>query len=71
MSSILPVIITFIAGYVAFVFKRDDEVLNRSIIPHAIVALLIASSFGAFFGAELRQTSEMNSANAQLTREKN
>ena len=58
MGSILPVIITFIAGYIAFSFKPDGEILNQRIVPGAVISLIVASSFGAFYGAEVRRVAE-------------
>jgi hypothetical protein len=58
MGVALPLIISFITGYVAYSFKTDVGLLNQKIVPAAIIALIVAATFGAFFGGEVRGQSE-------------
>ena len=67
VGSILPLIITFVSGYIAYSFKKEDGLLNSDIIPGAIICLVFSATFGAFFGSELRQTAERSAAEAQFT----
>lgn len=69
LSSILPLIITFVSGYVAYSFKKDDSVLNVDVVPVAVICLVFSATLGAFFGSELRQKAEVSTAKRQFDAE--
>lgn len=66
VSVFLPAAVTLVGGFATTLFKRDDEVLHRHLLPGAIISLVLGASFGAYFAAHLRQVAEQTDYLAQV-----
>ncbi|MBO6519950.1 MAG: hypothetical protein JJ900_03575 [Rhodospirillales bacterium] len=60
VGAILPAVITLASGYLAYLFTRDTNVINRHIVPACIIALIFSASGGAFYGSSMRALAEKN-----------
>lgn len=58
VGAILPAIITLASGYLAYLFTRDTNIINRHIVPACILAMIFCASGGAFYGASIRALDE-------------
>ncbi len=56
VGSLLPALLTFMAGILTYLFTRDSLSELRPIIPYCIISLIAAGIFGGFFGSEIRKT---------------
>lgn len=61
MAVVLPLIISFISGYIAYSFQSPDGLINKEIVPAALVALILSATFGGFYGGEIRGQSQSES----------
>lgn len=60
VGAILPALITFVAGYLAYLFTHDSKIVNRHIVPACILTLIFSASTGAFYGSSIRGLKEEN-----------
>jgi hypothetical protein len=54
IGTVLPAVLTFITGLLAYLFSKENLVDWRPVIPNCIVALLLTVLFGAFMGSQIR-----------------
>lgn len=60
VGAILPAVITLVSGYLAYLFTRNSDIVNRHIVPACLLSLLFSASSGAFYGSSIRAISEAN-----------
>ena len=54
IGTVLPAILTFITGLLAYLFGKETLIEWRPVIPVCIISLLIMSLFGSFMGSQVR-----------------
>lgn len=58
MGELLPAFLTVITALLGYIFTRESMVSLRPAIPHCLIALLVTSILGMFFGAGIRGEKE-------------
>jgi hypothetical protein len=58
MNVALPALVTFLSGYLGYIFITKDQYRFRSYIPACVICFCFSASFGAFVGAQLRAQDE-------------
>lgn len=58
VGTVLPGILTFVTGLLAYLFSKEHLSEWRPVIPFCIVAMLLLSLFGAFMGSSIRLKNE-------------
>ena len=54
IGTVLPAVLTFITGLLAYLFGKESMMEWRPVIPVCIISLLITSLFGSFMGSQIR-----------------
>jgi hypothetical protein len=63
VGAVLPALITLAATYLAYLFTREQKIIDRQIIPACLLAVIFNASAGAFYGASVRNIDRQNSRN--------
>ena len=54
IGTVLPAVLTFITGLLAYLFGKDNLEEWRPVIPNCIISLLLSVLIGSFMGAQIR-----------------
>lgn len=55
VGTVLPAIITFIAGILAYLFGKDSLEMWRPVIPYCVTALSVSALVSSFYGGTVRR----------------